>query len=103
MLQHGAGFQGRAEIAQLLLDHGLSGTDFHNDGFAPFHRACWGTEQRHTDTVEVFLKSGIPTGFKSKNGKSCRAMTKNTATIALIKKYKEQYKSSSSRDHDDSL
>jgi hypothetical protein len=30
----------------------------HVDGFIPMHRACWGDEQRHTDTVRVFLEAG---------------------------------------------
>ena len=50
---HGAGFQGRAEIARLLLEdaRNLDPNSFHEDGFAPLHRACWGREQRHADTI----------------------------------------------------
>ena len=55
---HGAGFQGRAKIAELLIAHGLDPLDRHEDGFIPLHRACWGREQRHTDTVRVFLEAG---------------------------------------------
>ena len=47
---HGAGFQGRAEIAQMLINHGLDKSDRHRDGFTPMLRACWGTEMRHTET-----------------------------------------------------
>ena len=53
---HGAGFQGRYEIAQILIDRGIDPRDKHTDGFEPIERACWGNEERHTATVEVFLK-----------------------------------------------
>ncbi len=43
---HGAGFQGRAAIAKLLIEHGIPVSAVHEDGFAPIHRACWGKEQR---------------------------------------------------------
>merc|ERR1719217_1864078 len=56
---HGAGFQGRADVGQALIDHGLNPSDYHTDGFAPIHRACWGKEQRHTDTVAMFLRNGV--------------------------------------------
>eukprot|EP00501_MAST-03F_sp_TOSAG23-6_P002056 GSMAST32.ASY1.ANO1.2147.1 assembled CDS len=55
---HGAGFQGRAKIAQLLIDHGLAYDDLHEDGYMPIHRAAWGRNTRHTDTVKVFLDAG---------------------------------------------
>ena len=47
---HGAGFQGRAEIAKILIDHGLDKSDRHGDGYTPMLRACWGKEARHTQT-----------------------------------------------------
>ena len=67
---HGAGFQGRAEIAKLLIAHGLDPSDRHSDGFTPIHRACWGREQRHADTVRVLLKAGVPFDEAASNG--CR-------------------------------
>merc|ERR1711964_276373 len=48
---HGAGFQGRAEVAKHLLAHRLDPSDRHRDGSTPLHRACWGQELRHTDMV----------------------------------------------------
>ncbi len=39
--------------------HGLDPNDVHSDGFTPFHRALWGAQGRHTDTVRAFLKSGL--------------------------------------------
>ena len=55
---HGAGFQGRAEIARQLIDHGIDPWDVHKDGNTPLQRACWGTEERHAQTVQVFVDAG---------------------------------------------
>ena len=56
---HGAGFQGRANIARMLIkdSRGLDPSDRHKDGFQPIHRACWGGEARHTETVKVKLEN----------------------------------------------
>jgi ankyrin repeat protein len=72
------------------LNHGLSALDVHEDGFTPFHRACWGNEQRHTDTVEVFLKAGVPVDTRAADGKTCRKMTQNRATKKLLKRYEDK-------------
>merc|ERR1711997_525195 len=56
---HGAGFQGRAEIGQLLISHGLNAREKHSDGFETIQRACWGNESRHTQTVKMFLENGV--------------------------------------------
>lgn len=81
----GAGFQGRAEIADLLVSHGISVHDMHSDGYTPFHRACWGIESRHTDTVETFLNHGVKGTLLSESGKSCLDMTTNKQTKKLIR------------------
>lgn len=81
----GAGFQGRAEIADLLIAHGLSVHDQHSDGYTPFHRACWGIELRHTDTVQTFLNHGVEATLLAENGKSCLDMTTNKHTKKLIR------------------
>ncbi len=60
---HGAGFQGRATIAKMLLNHlgdhhGMKfAREKHADGFEPIFRAVWGNTERHTETVKV--RSGI--------------------------------------------
>ena len=56
---HGAGFQGRASIARMLIkdSRGLDPNDRHKDGFQPIHRACWGGEARHAETVKVNIKT----------------------------------------------
>ena len=42
--------------------------EYHNDGFIGMHRACWGGDKRHTDTVEAFLVAGVPHDFPDKKG-----------------------------------
>jgi ankyrin repeat protein len=55
---HGVGYQGRSEAVKVLFEHG--GLDIllhkHQDGFTAIHRACWGSEARHTETVRQMLK-----------------------------------------------
>jgi len=107
---HAAAFQGRAVILRLLLaegrtldhDHDAPDADaaaaapfldpindVHKDGFYPIHRACWGREQRHTDTVAVFLllKGGILKDLPAENGQTCYDMTPNPATQALLEQH----------------
>lgn len=55
---HGAGFQGRADIAKLLIQHGVPPFGVHADGHTPMQRACWGKEQRHADTLAIFIEAG---------------------------------------------
>eukprot|EP00536_Pseudo-nitzschia_multiseries_P008836 jgi/Psemu1/257603/estExt_Genewise1Plus.C_2320013 len=93
---HAAGFQGRAEILEELLEKFASqkaaggfsldpSTDMHKDGYYPLHRACWGPTPRHTETVRVFLKRGVPFDQKSKDGMTCEQMTGNDETKSLLK------------------
>ena len=84
---HAAGFQGRAEILKVLAAHQDKAIDImqpHTDGYYPLHRACWGREQRHTDTVQAFLDLGVPPNLPAANGKDCLTMTNNPATRSLI-------------------
>jgi ankyrin repeat protein len=89
---HGAGFQGRAEIARLLKAHGLDPLDTHSDGYIGLHRACWGREQRHTDTVRAFLKMGVDAEHKAQNGKTCLDMTPNEATKKFVQGWLDRKK-----------
>jgi ankyrin repeat protein len=87
---HAAGFQGRADILKVLLyKKGLDPMDKHTDGYYPIHRACWGRETRHTDTVNVFLEYGISPTLAAENGKTCAEMTPNEGTLTLLLNYKE--------------
>ena len=82
---HGAGFQGRAGIMKALLAHGLPcTTDRHSDGFTPLHRACWGRETRHTETVRVLLEAGAPPDQPCRNGALPQAITSNHATYKVL-------------------
>jgi ankyrin repeat protein len=87
---HGAGFQGRADIAKILIDHGLDASDRHRDGFTPFHRACWGREDRHVETARVFLEhGGVAVDEASDDGKTCKEMTTNQATLEMIELWED--------------
>ena len=78
---HGAGFQGRAEIGQMLISHGVSPSEKHSDGFEPIQRACWGREQRHTETVQMFLNNGV---WNADVERTCLD-SPNANTVRLIK------------------
>lgn len=97
---HAAGFQGRAEILEVLLQRfaeqkaagGFAldpSTDRHKDGYYPLHRACWGRAPRHTDTVKVFLKHGVKFDLSSDKGLTCEEMTTNMETKGIILEMKE--------------
>merc|ERR1711865_199602 len=73
---HGAGFQGRADVAKHLLAHRLDPSARHSDGYTPLHRACWGNEQRHTDLVKLLVKHGVDPEEEG-NGKTCMTMSSN--------------------------
>jgi ankyrin repeat protein len=89
---HGAGFQGRANIAQMLIHHGLDPMDRHSDGYIGMHRACWGNEQRHTDTVRAFLEGGVSPTAKASNGAKPIDMARNPATKELLKSWPSKKK-----------
>lgn len=92
---HGAGFQGRAEIAKLLLEdsRNIDPNTFHEDGFAPLHRACWGREQRHVDTIRVLVDMGkVKWNLKTKNGKTCRDIAMSPLIVNVMKEYASKAK-----------
>lgn len=88
---HGAGFQGRPEVMRVLKEVG--GIDVvnspHADGFFPIHRACWGREKRHADTVEYLVSVGEDPKRRSTGDRkqTCLEMTRNPHTIEVLKKY----------------
>jgi hypothetical protein len=83
---HGAGFQGRASIAKMLMEDGLNPSHVHKrDGYTPIHRACWGREARHAETVQVLLELGHVSPLEpSRDGKVPLDMTTNPATIQVL-------------------
>jgi ankyrin repeat protein len=88
-----AGFQGRAEIAKLLIDMGFNPVEFNKDGFLPYHRAGWGSEKRYTDTIRVFLEAGVPRSIRSKDGVTAFKTSPNGDTKDLIRNWvKKKYR-----------
>ena len=66
---HGAGFQGRVNIARLLVKQGgMNPNDRHSDGYTPMHRAIWGKERRHAEAVKVLLELGANLKAKTPRG-----------------------------------
>ena len=60
---HIAGQYGRAEIAQVLIAHGLDSNDvWAQDGHDPLIRACHGMTPRFTDAAHVFMTHGATPG-----------------------------------------
>ena len=56
---HGVAFQGRAAVARIAIEKGkLEVNDYHNDGYAPHHRACWGSTDRHFEVFKVLHEGG---------------------------------------------
>lgn len=50
------------------------------------HRACWGGDQRHTDTVRVFLQAGVSPFEKTAEGKNpVDIVIRNPATEKLLR------------------
>lgn len=75
----GAAFQGQPDVMKLLLEAGMDGSYFHEDGFTPLHRACWGGEDGHVDTIRVLLEHGVDINIKAKGpgerkGQTCMEM-----------------------------
>ena len=87
---HGAGFQGRALVLRELVKAKIDITKKHADGFYPMHRACWGMDQRHTDTVEAFLEAGVAHDLAADNGQVCRDMTRSEGTRRMLKRWAEK-------------
>jgi ankyrin repeat protein len=82
---HGAGFQGRYDIAQMLIDHGLNPSDRHEDGFTPIHRACWGSTQNHAKTFEIFVLNGVSPDESTEDGSQPCLKFKNQMNSAPLR------------------
>lgn len=83
---HGAAFQGRIDVMKALHEHGIDIIhDQHEDGFYPYHRACWGKKKAHTKVVEFLLEQGVDINLLAGDGKRCIEMTHNKKTKALLK------------------
>lgn len=87
---HGAAFQGRPKVMQILIDHGLDPNDMHKDGYAPIHRACWGNRMGHTETIEVLLKAGVSPLSPTKDGKTPLDVVRKKESTDLLMKWTEK-------------
>merc|ERR1711953_1063098 len=86
---HGAGFQGRSEILKLLVadSRKIDANHRHQDGYNAIHRACWGREARHTETVKTFIEvGGVAFDQANAEGMTCFEMTQNEGTRMYLKK-----------------
>jgi len=83
---HGAGFQGRVDILKELRNRNVDiFAKSKKDKFTPFHRACWGREERHTETVRFFIQQGVDVNLKGgKEKQTCFQMTPNKLIKALL-------------------
>eukprot|EP00558_Chaetoceros_sp_UNC1202_P002732 CAMPEP_0197247354 /NCGR_PEP_ID=MMETSP1429-20130617/29117_1 /TAXON_ID=49237 /ORGANISM="Chaetoceros sp., Strain UNC1202" /LENGTH=184 /DNA_ID=CAMNT_0042708245 /DNA_START=44 /DNA_END=598 /DNA_ORIENTATION=- len=86
---HGAAFQGRPDVMKLLADSGVNVNMFHDDGFLPLHRVCWGSSEFHTETLKVLIDLGIDPKTKSRDGKTCRDMTNNEHVLEVLDAHAE--------------
>ena len=57
---HIAAEQGNGKILRLLIRYGVDTNEMHSDGLTPFHRACLGSGEKHTDAVFALLDGGVP-------------------------------------------
>lgn len=85
----GAGFQGRGDVARLVLSRFRDRVPVHahSDGFLPIHRACWGRDPRHADTVSAFLDAGVSPTVRSSSGETPMQLARragNERTIAVL-------------------
>ena len=84
-----AAFHGRASVVGTLVKAGLNPNELHADGYAPLHRAAWGLEKRHTETVKALLRKGHVM-VRSRDGKTAQELTKNRATLRVLKTTRRQ-------------
>ena len=57
---HGAAFQGRAEVARILLQDSRVPNIVHKDGFHPIHRAAWGHSKGHAGALTYPIQASTP-------------------------------------------
>ena len=87
--------QGRTEIMRLLLEdrRKMDPNHYHQDGFTPLHRVCWGHDQRHIDTIKLLVETGrVKHDVKARNGKTCRHIAGHPGMLDLLDQYEKQEK-----------
>ena len=95
---HGAAFQGRAEVARILLQDSRVPNIVHKDGFHPIHRAAWGHSKGHADTLQAFVEAGVNFRLLSEDSSPQSPLffskkAKNKDAIALLTKLYQEHAS----------
>ncbi len=71
---HGAGFQGRADVAKLLIERDREKGDcpidapHKGDQMTPLWRTTWGRERRHVDTGKIMIEGGANPNYLLPSG-----------------------------------
>jgi len=101
---HGAGFQGRADIARLLVSQGgMDINDRHSDGYTPMHRAVAGSQPRHAETVKVMLELGANLKAKTPLGETPDEICHNPWTMEVLHEAEEKHDLHDSEIHPEEL
>lgn len=87
-----ASFSGCADGTKMVLKAGANLNKVHADGFKPLHRAIWGNDRTHTETVKVLLEAGAsPTDGAHVPGQRyvlpIEQLNDNNATKALLERW----------------
>jgi len=77
---------------QILIDFGLDPNHKHSDGYAPIHRVCWGSDERHDETLKVLLDNGVDPETQSANGKTPIRMARRPTQKKILLEYIERKK-----------
>jgi ankyrin repeat protein len=80
-----AAFHGQAATARVLALRGIPVDRLHHDGYAPIHRAAWGTGQNHADTLSTLMKLKASATARAMNGKLPIEMTTNKNSKRVLK------------------
>merc|ERR1712172_193803 len=79
---------GKEEVVRLpLKEPAVDASIPDKDGFQPIHRACWGGEARHAETVKVLVEEGGVAWDSKGKGKTCLQITQNSKTKAWLREW----------------
>ncbi len=83
---HAAAFQGRTPVLEVLDELAVPGYGLSPvDGYAPLHRAAWGTTPRHVDAVRYLIgPAGRACDVRAADGKTPLDVAKRADTKALL-------------------
>lgn len=69
---------------KVLIEEEVPVNTYHADGFLPLHRACWGDEKSHAETVRFLRQHGIPSDIKSRDAETCVKMAENLDVVNVM-------------------